>query len=63
MDYETWRAVSGTVGLIIFVSLFAGVLIYALWPKNKAKFDHAARLPLEDENPKTDPLAHGGCRG
>ena len=63
MEYETWRAISGMVGLIIFIILFAGVLVYALWPKNKAKFDHAARLPLEDDTSDDNTLAHGGCRG
>ena len=48
MEYETLRAISGTLGLIIFVSLFAGVLAYALWPKNRKKFDHAAHIPLND---------------
>ena len=47
MDYQTIQAISGTIGLLIFVSLFVGILIYALRPKNKAKFDHAARLPLD----------------
>ena len=49
MDYSTWQMISGTTGLIIFVVLFAGVLVYALWPSNKSTFDHAARLPLDDD--------------
>ena len=59
MDYETLRAFSGSVGLIIFVVLFVGVLVYALWPRNKSKFDHASRIPLDDdpaeEKPEGDP--------
>lgn len=54
MEYETLRAVSGTVGLIIFVSLFVGVLVYALWPKNRKKFDHAAHIPLNDNADNSD---------
>ena len=48
MDHSTIQMLSGTAGLIIFVSLFLGVLTYALWPKNKDKFARAARLPLDD---------------
>ena len=32
----------------VFVGLFVAVLFYALWPRNRAAFDKAARLPLED---------------
>jgi cytochrome c oxidase cbb3-type subunit 4 len=32
--------------------LFIAVLGYALWPRNKDKFDHASRLPLSDEPPE-----------
>lgn len=54
MEYETLRTISGTLGLIIFVSLFVGVLAYALWPKNRKKFDHAAHIPLNDNNSDSD---------
>jgi cytochrome c oxidase cbb3-type subunit IV len=32
----------------LFVALFVAVVVYALWPRNRATFDRAARLPLED---------------
>jgi cytochrome c oxidase cbb3-type subunit IV len=32
----------------IFVAIFLAIVAYALWPKNRAKFDAAARMPLED---------------
>ena len=35
--------------LLLFVSLFVGVLIYAFWPGNKKRFEEAARLPLEKD--------------
>jgi cytochrome c oxidase cbb3-type subunit 4 len=62
MDYSTWQTISGTAGLIIFVVLFAGVLVYALWPSNKSTFDRAARLPLDDD-PDSETLRRGGCCG
>ncbi len=58
MDHATLQMISGTVGLIIFVGLFLGVLTYALWPKNKDKFTHAARLPLDDAQ-DSKPLTGG----
>ena len=39
-----------TWGLVFLVVMFGAGVIYALWPKNKQKFDAAARLPLEDDD-------------
>jgi cytochrome c oxidase cbb3-type subunit 4 len=33
----------------IFVALFLAVLAYALWPRNSATFDHAAKMPLRED--------------
>ena len=33
----------------IFVAIFLGIVTYALWPRNKAAFDEAARMPLREE--------------
>ena len=33
----------------IFVGIFVAIVIYALWPRNKATFDEAARSPLREE--------------
>ena len=49
MTYEDVVSFSGTVGLIIFMAMFAGVLVYALWPGNKRKFDDAARMPMRED--------------
>lgn len=35
-----------TVTLMI---IFAGIVGYALWPRNKELFEHASRIPLEDD--------------
>jgi cytochrome c oxidase cbb3-type subunit 4 len=32
------------------IALSIGVLIYAYWPSNKTRFDHAARSILSDED-------------
>lgn len=33
----------------LFVAIFLGIVTYALWPRNKAAFDEAARLPLRED--------------
>jgi cytochrome c oxidase cbb3-type subunit 4 len=50
MDYEMIATFSKSWGLVYLVLLFLGVWVYALWPRNKAKFDRAARVPLEEDD-------------
>ena len=48
----TYRALAEfaqTWGLLYFVALFLIVLVYALWPSRKKKFDEAARIPLRED--------------
>jgi len=33
----------------LFVAMFLAVVLYALWPRNRATFDAAARLPLRED--------------
>jgi cytochrome c oxidase cbb3-type subunit 4 len=49
MTYQDVLYVSETYGLVYLVVMFAVVLAYALWPRNKKKFDRAARMPLEED--------------
>ncbi|MFK8253697.1 cbb3-type cytochrome c oxidase subunit 3 [Ancylobacter terrae] len=49
---ETYRAFAEfaqTWGLLYFVGLFLCALVYALSPRRKGEFDHAARLPLSED--------------
>ncbi|WP_291845807.1 cbb3-type cytochrome c oxidase subunit 3 [Bradyrhizobium sp.] len=32
-----------------FVAIFIAIVVYALWPRNQAAFDEAARMPLREE--------------
>jgi cytochrome c oxidase cbb3-type subunit IV len=48
MTYETASRFAQDWGLLYFSALFVCVLVYAFWPRNKAAFDRAARLPLEN---------------
>jgi cytochrome c oxidase cbb3-type subunit 4 len=49
MTYETISRLAQQGGAIYFVLIFVGGCIYAFWPRNKAEFDRAARMPLEDD--------------
>ncbi len=47
--YTFLANVAQTAGLIYFVMMFLGVVAYAMWPKNKARFDEAASIPLRED--------------
>jgi cytochrome c oxidase cbb3-type subunit 4 len=49
MSYEPLAQFAQTWGLLYAVLIFLGAVAYALWPKNQSTFDHAARLPLDDD--------------
>ena len=46
--YEDVLAFAQSWGAVYFIIMFAVAFAYALWPKNKARFQRAARIPLED---------------
>jgi len=49
MTYETVAKFVQQAGAVYFFLMFAGVLVYAFWPKNKEKFEKAARAALDAE--------------
>ena len=51
MSYDSVASVASMLGLALFLVLFAGVVVWALWPKNRKRFEHAARIPLEEPDP------------
>jgi cytochrome c oxidase cbb3-type subunit 4 len=38
-----------TIWTPLFVGIFIAIVAWALWPRNKAKFDAASMLPLRVE--------------
>lgn len=48
MTYEDVAHFAQTWGLLYFMAIFAGVLVYVFWPRNKARFEEAARIPLQE---------------
>lgn len=49
MTYEQVSHFAQTWGMIYMLVLFVILIGYALWPRNKDKFDRAARQPLDEE--------------
>lgn len=53
IDHETLVGFAKSWGLFYLLALGAGVLIYALWPSNRKRFDHAKRSILDkNDRPK-----------
>jgi len=47
--YETLAQFARSGGTVYCFVLFLAVLVYALWPANREKFNEAARLPLRED--------------
>ncbi|KAA5602921.1 cbb3-type cytochrome c oxidase subunit 3 [Blastochloris sulfoviridis] len=47
--YSTFAAFAQTWGLVYFVAIFLGIVAYALWPTNRARFDDAANIPFRED--------------
>jgi cytochrome c oxidase cbb3-type subunit 4 len=50
VSYDAISRFAQQGGAIYFGLLFVGVLIYALWPRNKGRFDRAAQIPFDEEH-------------
>jgi cytochrome c oxidase cbb3-type subunit IV len=47
--YTFLARIAQGAGVLYFMAIFLAVCAYALWPSNAARFDAAARQPLQDE--------------
>jgi cytochrome c oxidase cbb3-type subunit IV len=47
--YETLSSFARSAGTLYCFAMFLGVLVYALWPSNRDRFNQAARAPLREE--------------
>ncbi len=48
--YEDVLAFTRSWDAVYFTAMFLVALVYALWPRNKARFEAAAQLPLKDDD-------------
>jgi cytochrome c oxidase cbb3-type subunit 4 len=49
MTYQFLAGFAQTGGLLYFVAMFLAVAIYAFLPRNRSRFDEAARMPLSED--------------
>lgn len=47
--YALLAAIAQQLGVVFFMTIFLAVVAYALWPKNRDKFDAAAQMPLRED--------------
>lgn len=49
-QHETLVAISKSYGLFYLIAMSIVVVIYACWPSNADRFDHAAKSVLDKED-------------
>lgn len=47
--YSTLASVAQQMGILLFMAAFLLVLIYALAPSRRRRFEDAARIPLKED--------------
>ena len=49
MDYQTVSGFAKSWGLVYLVVLFVIAIGWALWPRNRERFDEAAQIPFKED--------------
>jgi len=49
MDLTEVGAMLHAYWTVWLVAVFIGITVYAMWPGNRDKFEHARRIPLDDQ--------------
>jgi cytochrome c oxidase cbb3-type subunit 4 len=60
MSFDEVRSFVGVAGLLIFIALFVGVLIYTFWPGNRKRFERARHIPLDDDSDDSSSRGENG---
>ncbi|MEZ5855129.1 MAG: cbb3-type cytochrome c oxidase subunit 3 [Hyphomicrobiaceae bacterium] len=47
MHYDTVATWSQVTSLLMFIGMFAAVIVYAFWPANRQRFENAQRSALD----------------
>ena len=50
MSHDFAMMLSKSFGLFWLLGMAIGVVIYAYWPANRKRFDHAASIALREED-------------
>lgn len=58
MSYDTVATISQVASLLLFIGMFAAVVAYVFWPRNRERLEAAARdaLDLSHDKSKTGGL-------
>ncbi len=54
MSYDTVATFSQVASLLLFVAMFASVVAYVFWPRNRERLEAAARDALDLTNDKSN---------
>ncbi|HYH17707.1 MAG TPA: cbb3-type cytochrome c oxidase subunit 3 [Azospirillum sp.] len=49
MDLDSITIALRSFWTVWLALLLTGIIVYAMWPGNRGKFDDAARIPLKDD--------------
>lgn len=49
MELQDIVAALRSFWLVWLMLIFLGIVAYAFWPRNKARFDEAAHIPFKDD--------------
>lgn len=49
MDLDSITIALRSFWTVWLTLLLTGIIVYAMWPGNRGKFDEAARIPLKDD--------------
>ena len=49
MDLDSITIALRSFWTVWLALLFTGIVLYAMWPGNRGKFDAASRIPLKDD--------------
>jgi cytochrome c oxidase cbb3-type subunit IV len=55
LTYDTVASFSQVTSLLMFVVMFIAVVAYALWPRNRPRFERAQRRALDLGESGSDP--------
>jgi len=62
LTYEKVAAFSQVASLLMFIAMFAGVVAFALWPRNGQRFEAAQRRALDLDRDMTRGERESGAR-
>lgn len=54
VDHQTLVGIAKSWGLFYFIAFAIGVVIYALWPSNRKRFDRAKKSILDKDDRPLD---------